>query len=215
VLQAIFPPSKLEGVRINGRVTRESATQREAFLDAAAICVERYGLRRTTMSQVAEVAGVHRTSLYRYFTDRNELIVGLLVREAVPICARSARTMAKSADIPGVMAESLATAVLELRASPQLAAIFLDASPVAASQLVEMSSELDELARIAVMPSLVRADEKGMLRPAITIIDGTNWIKRIVLNFTTDSTAHTYEEYRRLFAVYVIPALFADQTADV
>jgi AcrR family transcriptional regulator len=50
-------------------------------LDAGAELLADYGLRRWTMDDVADRAGVGRTSLYRKFSGRDELIYAVLARE--------------------------------------------------------------------------------------------------------------------------------------
>ncbi|MBA2571268.1 MAG: TetR/AcrR family transcriptional regulator [Chloroflexi bacterium] len=42
---------------------------REATLDAAAALVAEHGLRSVTMSQIAEMTGIGRATLYKYFPD--------------------------------------------------------------------------------------------------------------------------------------------------
>lgn len=53
-----------------------------ALLDAAAELMTRYGLRRWSMEEVAEVAGVGRATLYRRFPSRDDLVNAAIAREA-------------------------------------------------------------------------------------------------------------------------------------
>jgi AcrR family transcriptional regulator len=57
-----------------------SATD-QAILDAARACVIEFGLRRTTLSEVARRAGVSRPTVYRRWPDTRTLIAELLTRE--------------------------------------------------------------------------------------------------------------------------------------
>lgn len=50
-------------------------------LDAAADHLRRYGLARWSIDDVAEVAGVGRTSVYRWFGSRDDLVHAVLARE--------------------------------------------------------------------------------------------------------------------------------------
>lgn len=47
----------------------------EAILDTTAALVARYGLRGVTMSQIAEVAGIGRATLYKYFPDVEAILL--------------------------------------------------------------------------------------------------------------------------------------------
>ena len=48
---------------------------REATLDATASLVDEHGLRGVTMSQIAREAGIGRATLYKYFSDIDEILV--------------------------------------------------------------------------------------------------------------------------------------------
>jgi AcrR family transcriptional regulator len=57
------------------------AETRDRIVDAAFKVVERFGLSRFTMDDVARLAGVSRQSVYRYFDSKDALIVALVARE--------------------------------------------------------------------------------------------------------------------------------------
>jgi AcrR family transcriptional regulator len=64
-------------------------------LDAAADHLRRFGLARWSIEDVAEAAGVGRTSVYRWFGSRDELVHAVLARELrVTLLAASAATAA-------------------------------------------------------------------------------------------------------------------------
>lgn len=48
---------------------------REKILEAAERCLERFGVQKTTLADVAEEAGVARMTVYRQFADREALFV--------------------------------------------------------------------------------------------------------------------------------------------
>ena len=50
------------------------------ILESAEQCIERYGIRRTSMGEVARVASVSRGSVYRYFDDKDALVAGVFSR---------------------------------------------------------------------------------------------------------------------------------------
>ena len=53
----------------------------DAILDAARTCVEEFGVKRTTLAEVARRAGVSRPTVYRRWPDTRTLIGQLLTRE--------------------------------------------------------------------------------------------------------------------------------------
>lgn len=53
---------------------------RDRLTDAAEVCLRAKGIRATTVSEVAEVAGVSRGWLYRHFPDKVTLLGAAIVR---------------------------------------------------------------------------------------------------------------------------------------
>ncbi|WP_326545802.1 TetR/AcrR family transcriptional regulator [Mycolicibacterium sp. ND9-15] len=63
-------------------MTSDTATNnvRDRLIDAAETCLRAKGIRSTTVSEVAEVAGVSRGWLYRHFPDKVSLLGAAIVR---------------------------------------------------------------------------------------------------------------------------------------
>ncbi|MGW4356268.1 TetR/AcrR family transcriptional regulator [Nocardia sp. NPDC004582] len=70
--------------------TEPSSAVDRAILDAARACVAEYGVRRTTLTEVARRAGVSRPTVYRRWPDTGSLVADLLVRELREIIADTA-----------------------------------------------------------------------------------------------------------------------------
>ena len=60
------------------RTARRSV--RDRLIDAAEVCLRAKGIRATTVSEVAEAAGVSRGWLYRHFPDKVSLLGAAIVR---------------------------------------------------------------------------------------------------------------------------------------
>ena len=63
----------------------------ERILDAALSCVTEFGVRRTTLVEVAKRAGVSRPSVYRRWSDVRSLVAELLTREMGSILPATSR----------------------------------------------------------------------------------------------------------------------------
>lgn len=62
-------------------VTEMALTTRARILDAAFEAIADFGLSRLTMETVAGHAGLSRQTLYRYFPTKDDLLLGLVLRE--------------------------------------------------------------------------------------------------------------------------------------
>ena len=50
------------------------------ILDAAEQCIHRFGIRRSTVGEVARVGKLSRGSIYRYFADKDAVVAGVFKR---------------------------------------------------------------------------------------------------------------------------------------
>ncbi|WP_416383028.1 TetR/AcrR family transcriptional regulator [Nocardia flavorosea] len=70
-----------------GATPEDAGSVDRLILDAARDCVAEFGVRRTTLAEVARRAGVSRPTVYRRWPDSRALIGELLVRELRTIIA--------------------------------------------------------------------------------------------------------------------------------
>jgi AcrR family transcriptional regulator len=70
---------------------------RESILDAAVAEFEQHGFRRVALDDVARRARVSRTTIYRRFTNKDELVAAVIERENVRLFADIAVELLKQA----------------------------------------------------------------------------------------------------------------------
>ena len=80
---------------------------RERILAAAERCIDRHGIRKTTMDDVAREVGLSRPSVYRYFADRDDLLIELITRHARALLARARKSVSQQSSFPDQIVESL------------------------------------------------------------------------------------------------------------
>jgi AcrR family transcriptional regulator len=68
---------------------------RERILAAAERCIDRHGVRKTTMVDIASQVGLSRPSVYRYFADRDDLLVELITRHGRALLDRAHKTISR------------------------------------------------------------------------------------------------------------------------
>jgi AcrR family transcriptional regulator len=100
---------------------------RTALLAAAAGCIERYGVRKTTMSDLATVGGVAKATLYNHFRTKDDVLTALVETSVAALADECALVAAGRAPVtPGLpdpgagLAAAFAAAARALAASRPL-----------------------------------------------------------------------------------------------
>ncbi|WP_328412808.1 TetR/AcrR family transcriptional regulator [Nocardia sp. NBC_00403] len=92
-----------------------------AILDAARDCVEEFGVRRTTLTEVARRARVSRPTVYRRWPDTGALVAELLVRELRAIVTA---TMPAGGPARTRLVRGIVTGAAAIRENPLFGKIF-------------------------------------------------------------------------------------------
>src|SRR5271169_5162326 len=81
---------------------------RERILAAAERCIDLHGIRKTTMDDVASEVGLSRPSVYRYFADRDDLLIELITRHGRALLDQARKSISRQ----GSLADQIVEAVL-------------------------------------------------------------------------------------------------------
>jgi AcrR family transcriptional regulator len=152
-----------------------------AILDAAERCVERYGLRRVSMADVAAEAGLSRRTVYNRFGDRSTLVDAVLVRAADRFVAASE----PSVDRRRTLATQVAEGAVYIRAHADPS----DREGVLATLLAASSSVLVDRWVEFWQPRLAAAAERGEIRAGLDHRRAGEWIVRLLLSFAVMPSA--------------------------
>ena len=161
-----------------------ASSTRERLLDAAEVCIRRTGIRRTTVGQIAEEAGVSRAWLYRIFPDKNGLIGAALMRGDEEFWAQAHAVVGAADDL----ADQVAAAVIFSRAKQPGALLLLlqQAEPEATAAVVGsgLRHMVPGLAGFW-HPYLEAAQARGEVRAGIDVAQASEWVLRIVISLVT------------------------------
>jgi AcrR family transcriptional regulator len=69
------------------------------ILDAGEQCIQRFGIRRTSMGEVARVGKLSRGSIYRYFSAKDDLIEGVIRRQQQSFLNRTEAQLEKETNL--------------------------------------------------------------------------------------------------------------------
>ena len=129
---------------------------RERILTAAERCIDRHGIRKTTMDDIASEVGLSRPSVYRYFADRDDLLIELNIRHARALLDRAHKAMSRQTNFPDQIIEGILYMASDVGAVTAIDAAtgrriwqqrvegIFSASPVAADGKVYFVSETGE-----------------------------------------------------------------------
>lgn len=91
----------------------DPATQ--AILDAAVAEFEQHGFRRVALDDVARRAGLSRTTIYRRFANRDELVAAVIERENAVLFADIAAELSRSGASGNYYVEAFVLSILRFR----------------------------------------------------------------------------------------------------
>jgi AcrR family transcriptional regulator len=93
----------------------DSPSTTEAILDAAVVEFEQHGFRRVALDDVARRAGISRTTIYRRFRNKDELIAAVIERENVTLFADIATELKRAGPQSNYYVEAFTLAILRFR----------------------------------------------------------------------------------------------------
>lgn len=189
----------------------DTTSARTRLIDAAEACFKRYGVVKTTVEDVASTAKVSRATVYRYFGDRDELILGVLLREAGRFLDRLAAEINREPSFDRAVVNGVLFTVDAVRADENLALLFAPEAVGITTSIAGASEALFRLTAQFLRPFFESAREAGELRSDVDLDDAAEWTLRAVLSLLTvqGPTVRGREDQWRFLATFLVPALVA------
>jgi AcrR family transcriptional regulator len=159
---------------------------RDRLIDAAEVCLRSKGIRSTTVSEVAEVAGVSRGWLYRHFPDKVTLLGAAIVRLNDAYWSEAHSVLEQVDGLDRQMAVGIArartayddpgTLLMKLRMEePE------DFAACAGAGVQGLVPDLaDFWSRY-----LIAARDRGEIREDTDIAEASEWVARVLLSLAT------------------------------
>ena len=185
---------------------------RERLLDAAEGCLEQFGPQKTSMEDVARAAGMSRATVYRYFENRDALLLGVASRQASSLAAEAISYLAQFNTISDWLVEGLLFTLRELPSRPVFASLVTSLDSRASGNLFLGSTGLVQIGVNVLQPIFANAMAQGRLRDDVDPEMLVEWLLRVLWTYlNTPSQVATDEEgMRKLFRMMLIPAVLKD-----
>lgn len=174
---------RIGAVRRWGRDTAllDDEEARRRLLEAAGQCIAERGGIDIRMAAVAERAGVARSTLYRYFPTRNELLSGLLVSRVGAALAAVAGSLRHPDDASASLPELILQPLDLVAGNPLNEALFSSESGPLVSALQLQSEPLIDVLDSIYGPLLRRWQGDGQLWADLDVRELLRWMNAVTL----------------------------------
>lgn len=183
---------------------------RDRLLDATETCLRRHGIRRTTVTEIADEAGISRAGLYKHFPDKASLVVAALARTDEQFWADADARVASAHGLGAQVTEAVRIAV-EHRPGALLLQLKADEPDVFASTVGTGLTQMVPGMAAFWHPHLEAARRAGEVRADLDVASAAEWVLRVVLSLVTvpgDAVdAHDPTSVRTFVETYLVPSL--------
>ena len=187
----------------------DSQFAREQILDAAGVCYLRLGVAKTTVEHVAKEAKVSRTTVYRYFANRDELLTSVVLRDAISMLAEVKSHLSDIEPMGEFLVRAMAYCVYAARKKPLTAMLFAQDGASMTSRLCISSEEILSLGCDLLEPYYQRALAAGEVPAGMQVWQIMEWVVRILFSFLTTPEPYmrSEQELTEVFRMFLLPAL--------
>lgn len=133
----------------------------DQVLDAALALFIEFGLRRTTMEDVAQRAGIGRATLYRRFGDKDQLVQAVILRECQQQLALIEQHLQGQRSAVDSLIEAFVLAVTRAHVHPLLIRLLSSEAETILPYLTTQLPEVTTFARLYLAAQLRKSQQQG------------------------------------------------------
>ncbi|WP_436778038.1 TetR/AcrR family transcriptional regulator [Yinghuangia sp. YIM S09857] len=187
--------------------TARAAETRDRIVDAATDCIRRWGIRRVSMNDVAQQAGVSRRTVYLHFADREALVLAVLIG----VSERMVAAVEPLVRAKPTLADQIAEAAVHVHAMGpgelQLGLGLRPGESEDATMLLAHSERVLTAWHGFWVPFVEEARVRGEVREDVAVERATDWIMRMLISLVTvparSFDADDPDEVRRFVAEFI------------
>lgn len=202
---AAMEPSRRWG---DDRAILDDEEARSRILAAAGRCIVRRGNTQFRMGEVADEAGVSRSTVYRYFPARDDVLLGLMLTRVDSALSDLVRSLPAPDDPVRSVPEMVLARVESVDGNALNEALFATESTAVASALEKGSEPIVELLLRHYGPLLDRWKAAGLLYPDVDFRSIVQWLHTTTLFLLAPSWRYRPAADKREFVEqFVVRAL--------
>ena len=181
------------------------------ILDATESCLERFGLAKTTVEDVAQAAGLSRATVYRQFGNRDALLLAVAARDAERVASQAAIFLQRFDDVGSWLVEGILFCLREIPRRPLLALFLTPQELGTASRLVLTSERMLAIGSEILRPMFEPARRAGLLAEDLELDSLIEWVLRILMSYLAvpGPPSRTEDDLRRQLRTLLLPAVHA------
>ncbi len=183
----------------NGKPPGSEAEARRFLLDVTQDCIERFGLSKVSLSDVAGAAGVTRQTVYRYFVDADDLFNAAAVLASGGFLERLRERVRMRKGLAVRAVESLVVAIREIPKDAHLDTLMRSGDSFDVSSALKLNFVQEELLTLAEgAPNLSASDRDELAELLI----------RLMRSFLDDPGPERSEEELRIYlSRWLVPVI--------
>lgn len=178
------------------------------ILDSADTCFHRSSIDKTTMSNIIAESGLARTTVYRHFPVKDDIIARLVLRDIDYLIQYLDTIRAQNRGVEEQVLEMLVFIIREIGEHPVLAELFSQ-DPVRLNRLGLSNEIVMDYAHKSIAPTYDFITSSGCLRSGVSLEDFSEWCGRVIMSFAI--TPHQYrdkpKQMRNYIQNFVLPSM--------
>jgi TetR/AcrR family transcriptional regulator len=181
------------------RAILDDEEARQRILDAAGRCIVRRSNTQFRMGEVADEAGVSRSTVYRYFPGRDDVLLGLILTRVDKALGDLVRSLPAPDDPVRSVPEMVLARVESVDGDPLNEALFAAESTAVAAALEKGSEPIVELLLRHYEPLLNRWKRAGRLHDDLDPRSVVQWLHTTILFLLAPAWRHRPAADKREF----------------
>ena len=208
-IQAILKPVHSAQIDALNKPNKRVQNTRNVILDAAVSLYKSQGIDSTSISTVIEKSKVGRTTFYRHFSDRDDVLNQALIRDFESLMTDFSKNTRRYESLEEQIEEDMIWFLDQFANRPALSLI----SSNIEWQRYHQSARSVELFRDASIacagPTYQRAMEEGRLRQGITLDQYIDWASFVVVSMQLVKLPGPEKRfrYREMLRNFLVPSL--------
>ncbi|SEO49056.1 TetR/AcrR family transcriptional regulator [Trujillonella endophytica] len=172
---------------------------RQRLVEATTRCIAARGSVRMTVADVAVEAGVARSTVYRYFPTRDDLLLGVLVSRIDASVDRQVAALGDPDDAVGSIAELVLGSIELVGGDPVNEALFSAEGRWVVTALEFGAEPVVDAVYRHLRPLLERWQADGQLHPDLDLRETARWINAVSNLMLSPPLAQRSAAAKRLF----------------